>query len=393
MEGNSSAVLAEINELPLQDVATDPALRKRAIELSKKLTTSLEEPVNRAIDLAFSQPFVVAAARISIDLGLFRLIKGHYGPVSTETLAKLSGGEELLIFRLLRLLAAVGFVHEVAENSWSATALTHAMASDTIAAGHRMIWDLITTSVIAAPKFLRETGHASPSEPTDGFLQYAHQTKHDVFGFLNTKPQLAGDFDTFMGNTMGTRPYWYDWFPVQEKLLTDYHSSSALLVDVGGGKGHDIQAFYTKFSNTGQLVLQDLPQVLQNIKAKDLDDSIEKMEYDFFTEQPVKAARAYFLHHILHDWSDKHCLRILGQLHAAMQPGYSKLLIHDLILPDTGASAYQCIYDMTMMTFNSSLERSRSQWVELLSEAGFDIVKFWVDDEDADGIVEAVVKE
>ena len=69
-EGNSSALLAEINKLPLQDVATDPALRKRAIGLSKKLTASLEEPVNRAIDLAFSVQRL-RSARMTIVLTFY----------------------------------------------------------------------------------------------------------------------------------------------------------------------------------------------------------------------------------------------------------------------------------------------------------------------------------
>ena len=102
-------------------------------------------------------------------------------------------------------------------------------------------------------------------------------------------------------------------------------------------------------------------------------------------------ARAYFLHHVLHDWADSYCLDILKHIRSAMRPGYSKLLIHELILPDTGASVYQTIFDMTMMTFNSGMERSRTQWRRLLGKAGFEIVKFWVQNEDADGIVEAVI--
>jgi hypothetical protein len=60
-------------------------------------------------------------------------------------------------------------------------------------------------------------------------------------------------------------------------------------------------------------------------------------------------ARAYFLHHILHDWSDKYCLQILKQLRDAMTPGYSKLIIHELVLPDVGATELQARFDLTMM--------------------------------------------
>ena len=96
------------------------------------------------------------------------------------------------------------------------------------------------------------------------------------------------------------------------------------------------------------------------------------------------------MHHILHDWSDKYCLMILKQLREAMKPGYSRLLIHDLILPDTGALEYQTRFDMTMMTFNSGMERSRSQWTKLMEDAGFKVLGLW-EHFDADGIVEVEV--
>jgi O-methyltransferase domain len=101
----------------------------------------------------------------------------------------------------------------------------------------------------------------------------------------------------------------------------------------------------------------------------------------------------YFFHHILHDWADNKCLQILQHVKRAMTPGYSKLLIHELILPDQGASHFQAALDLAMMAFNGGMERSQKQWQQLLETAGLEVVKFWVPEEDADGIVEAVLKE
>lgn len=99
-------------------------------------------------------------------------------------------------------------------------------------------------------------------------------------------PQVMQDFNHFMGNTMGARKYWVDWFPVQETLLQDARDDTALIVDGGGGKGHDLQAFHNKYPQRGRLVLQDLPQVIDNIK--DLDLAIERAIYDFYTDQPIR---------------------------------------------------------------------------------------------------------
>lgn len=77
-----------------------------------------------------------------------------------------------------------------------------------------------------------------------------------------------------------------------------------------------------------------------------------------------------------------------------MKPGYSKLLLHEMIIPEAGASGFHAMLDLTMMAFNSGMERTGKQFMELLSKAGFEVVRIWVPegDCDADGIVEAVVK-
>jgi hypothetical protein len=58
----------------------------------------------------------------------------------------------------------------------------------------------------------------------------------------------------------------------------------------------------------------------------------EWMSHDFFSpQQPVRGAAAYFLRHILHDWSDEYCIRILSPVVDAMLPGgASRLLVCDV---------------------------------------------------------------
>lgn len=73
-----------------------------------------------------------------------------------------------------------------------------------------------------------------------------------------------------------------------------------------------------------------------------------------------------------------------------MTPNYSKLLIHELVLPDMGATEIQARFDMALMTFNAGIERSRTEWTTLLEDAGFVITGMW-GFPDKDGIVEAEV--
>lgn len=79
-----------------------------------------------------------------------------------------------------------------------------------------------------------------------------------------------------------------NFFPVQERLVKGAKSEddAVFIVDIGGSIGHDLAEFGRKHPDTpGRLVLQDLPVVLGQIAS--LDDKIERMPYDFYTEQPL----------------------------------------------------------------------------------------------------------
>lgn len=146
--------------------------------------------------------------------------------------------------------------------------------------------DVVGAAANKGPKYFREAGYASPTDPRDGLLQYALQTKLTSFQLLEESPDMLRDFNSWMGNTMGARNSWIDWFPIQDILLDGFSTDTALLVDVGAGKGHDLLAFHDKYPNHGRLVLQDLPPVIKAIEA--LDPAIDVMAYNFFTPQPVK---------------------------------------------------------------------------------------------------------
>lgn len=64
-------------------------------------------------------------------------------------------------------------------------------------------------------------------------------------------------------------------------------ANDILLVDVGGGKGHDLIKFLNRYPSAwGRLILQDLPNLIQNLEG--LSPGIQAMGHDFFTPQTVK---------------------------------------------------------------------------------------------------------
>lgn len=61
-------------------------------------------------------------------------------------------------------------------------------------------------------------------------------------------------------------------------------------------------------------------------------------------------------HFILHDWPDADCKRILDNLKPAMKKGYSKLLLHEIVLESQSLSDMRTTSDITMMGLISGRE-------------------------------------
>ncbi|RYP75811.1 hypothetical protein DL770_007328 [Monosporascus sp. CRB-9-2] len=368
--------------------ASDEKAKARALHLSKQLTWGLQKPEDAAMELCF-HPIFAAAARVAIDLKLFHFIARSSEPVSATDLATASGGSEALIgksetdsnllhqvlmstVRLLRPLSGLGFVQEAAGKShWNATPITKAMCSPPIEAAHIHLY-------------------CQPEDPRKGLFQYAFQTDKEAFESWHMAPDIMNNFNVCMTGIRGSRPSWVEWWPVEAQVFQGAVEAdgNVLLVDIAGGRGHDVQAFKNKFPDQkGRLVLEDLPVVIDDIKQ--LDEDIERVKYDFFTPQPIIGARVYFFHFIMHDWSDDVCLKILAHTTAAMTKGYSKLLLNEFILPDQGCPLFLSGFDLQMMTMHAAQERTKSQWEALLSKAGLKVNKFWVPENGGEGIVEA----
>lgn len=238
------------------------------------------------------------------------------------------------------------------------------------------------------PEYLRRTGFKNPEGATDTPLNLAENTPKTMWEWYSSDPERFDACNTFMEGDRGSRPSWLDWVPVKERVVDGFDPSlnAPLLVDVAGGRGHDLDAFRRRFPDVGRLVLEDQPHVLGDVG--DLDQSIERVGMDLFAEQPVKNARAYFTKLIFHDWNDTDSRKILGNLAAAMKKGYSKLIIAEFVLPDKDCPLLPAQWDWEMMVFCNSMERSRAHWQQLLESAGFKVLNFYYPPGDGQAIIE-----
>lgn len=187
---------------------------------------------------------------------------------------------------------------------------------------------------------------------------------------------------------------WYQIYPFADEMGKACESSpdDVLLVDIGGNRGLDILDFHKAYPNLpGRLVLQDLPETIDAVDASTMG-KIELKPYNFYTPQEVKGAKAYFWRWVLHDFGDDEVRKFLTNTVRVMGPD-SRMLIEELVVPETRADTKTSHLDILMMLYHSGMERTLTQWTSLLSSCGLDIVKVWSRPDTDSSVLECRLKQ
>ncbi|KAI1039420.1 hypothetical protein LB505_002641 [Fusarium chuoi] len=362
----------------------DENIRQAMLVKARTLVHSLQTPREIMVQHTWADPGLNAVLITGVDIGLWKLMvkNGADKAQKVEDLARSLGMDSILLGRLLRHAAAMGHLEEVGQDEYKLSSFTKSLSLDVIGDGYLALLGGIGRSPIEFYKFLRQTQWKNPTDASHTAMHVSYDTKlPNCFEYLRSIG-LGPQTNNHMGGyRQGRLPWMHPSLYAVEKTLfpgSGQAPDAPLLVDVAGGLGHDIHEFKKFYpEHPGKLILQDLPVVINDVK--DIDPSIELMPHDFLTEQPVKGARAYFMHSILHDWPDDVCRNILSRLAEAMKPGYSKLLIFECVIPRTGAYWEATAGDILMMTQLSALERTEDNWYQLIEGSGLNlkIVKFW----------------
>ncbi|CAI7584217.1 unnamed protein product [Penicillium manginii] len=373
----------------------DSLARLELVDSARALVRAMETPQEAMLRACWAEPSYFAVIETCIDLGIFRLIAHTNEPKSVADLAVATGASEELLERLLKHLATMGALVETGLNEYTHNGLTKTLSLERYSDAWPAINGSTMGPVYALPKWLKENNYKSPTEGKDCPFTLGNKTEYPFFEYLNGKstdyPKLGSQFNNLMSAYHQGRPSWMDegFYPVEEKLISGAKTGpeEVFIVDVGGNKGHDLEEFKSKWPNSpGRLILQDQPHVLKEITT--LNRAVEPMVHDFYTPQPIKGARAYFLHSILHDWNDAICQDILSKIVSAMAPGYSKILINENVVPDRGAHWQATSLDFIMMVDLAAKERTEKQWHSLIESVGLKVTKIWTRIDSAESLIE-----
>ncbi|KAF2822681.1 putative O-methyltransferase [Ophiobolus disseminans] len=377
----------------------DPDARQKLIASARELLYESESPVESLLWNIWALPTRTIAARIAVDLKIFKTACGNNSsPKTNEQLAAATSASPTLVKRVARTCASMKMLDEQGPGLYVPNALTRLLAQPEYAAGIIFCFDATHNSFSQMPAYLRSTGFQNPKDPTNGPFQYANKHDGHAFTWLTAHPETFQAFHGYVHTLRTHRPSWTDMYPVKERLVAGLklEGDSSALVDVGGGVGQVLQDFNNAIPEyTGRLVLQELGEVIGAATAMDVGKSnrIELQVHDFFTPQPIKGARAYFMRSVLHDWPDEQCRKILGNVKDAMEPGYSSILISDCVLADKNAAWQHISLDFHMMALASSQERTEAEWYALIESCdGLKIAGIYSKGQGNESLIEVVCK-
>ncbi|KAL4867610.1 hypothetical protein BDV12DRAFT_209748 [Aspergillus spectabilis] len=366
--------------------------RHKALLSAYALVSRLETPFETTERLCMNQPALGASLKVAKDVQLFERWHEQGDSVQdSNSLAEMVGCQPGLLVRILRHLAANHVLEQVSGDTFKPSHFSIALAQPVIGEWITYLYDSAIPSFHKAPEYLRSTNYTNPTDPQDGIFQYAKGGyKGDLFQYYSENPREGAAFSQIMGGVIAAhQASWLDIISVPEHILADADPdpTSPLLVDIGGNIGHDLENFRVAYPDlASRLYLQDLPAVIERATCP---DPVNKIAHDFFEPQPVRGARVYYLHAVLHDWADEPARKILTMLSGALKRGYSKLLVHDHVIPETDVHPHTTSFDLNMMALLAGKERTEVEWRVLLESAGYRVVRVWRSPLAVQGIVEA----
>lgn len=351
-----------------EDSNHDPNAIAKINKAAKAIAAVTRGTSTDFLGLSF-QPMENMVIRIALDLELFNIIEEN---VTFDQIALKTGADPNLLTRILRLLVATKVVNEPTYHVYSPTPLSQMFRVPSIRDWMKMTFDTLLPIWRETPGWLRENGYKDitslESNPTKSMYGA------NFFDALSQDAVREADFASAMGIQDSIPKVAIAQFPWREAAATFVaEKSDVFVVDVGGGQGHYLARLISEYPEMpGRKIVQDLPTVVAGVDASSAP--FEPQAHDFFTPQPVKGARYYHLRGILHDWPDESCLQILEHVKKACKPGYSDILIHTVVLPETGVGRTDAANDLNMWTCVGK-ERTKRDWEALFAKVGLGIEK------------------
>src|SRR5437773_463639 len=295
---------ASADGLKLQLLSTLPTRRN---EMESKTAVEKSRPPQAVIMQMAMGAWVTKVISEVTRLGVPDLLKQHGKMHATEIVT--AGGIRAApnaLERHLRACASLGVFTEDAKGKFDPTELSEVLTSDSPASVKKLV------EAIGGPWY------RCWAELLDAIKTGEPQARK-VFGmewwdYLNANPRELEDFGEAMkSNSLSS---------LRGVLENCDFKGVKKIADIGGGFGHLAVALLEKYS-TLQAVVMDLPDLIPmaqerfSVNDRAIANRLEYVAGDMFDSVP--AANVYIMKHIIHDWEDERCIRLLQNCHQSMQ--------------------------------------------------------------------------
>jgi hypothetical protein len=277
-------------------------------------------------------------------------------PISVDSLAEKVDAHAPSLYRVMRMLASVGVFREMPGRQFALTPVGELLRSDqTRSLRHMaMLWgDEWTT---------RAYEHFVDCVRTGGDGVTKAYAKH-VFELLSQRPDQAETFHRAMTNSSA----------ISGQAILEAYDFSVIgsLADVGGGHGTLLAAILRQCPQMHGM-LYDLPEVVAAVPASQFAgcEGRIRIESGSFFERVPEGCDAYIMKHIIHDWSDDHCRKVLTLLRDQL-PAHGRVLVCDKVVTDDPGPTPAKMLDIEMLVMTvGGKERTSEEFRDLFASAG-----------------------
>ncbi|KAI0183316.1 S-adenosyl-L-methionine-dependent methyltransferase [Xylaria flabelliformis] len=372
--------LEQINSYPnILSHVKDESTRRRLREAGRKLSISMEAPGD-TLHRIMKTPIQLSMAQVGIETHAFEILSQNDGTFLTcEELAQRANVDPVLMKRFLRYYESLGMVSQPSDTEYCANHITKALASKSGWSGINYFYKTVSPALMAFPEFLRQNGFMNPTDAAHCPWNFGRQNSKPFFQWIQEQPEHFNYFLSWMKVQRVGLPIFLDVMDFAQEFARGATDSTVLFVDIGGAMGHQSIALKNRIPQVpGRIILQEQASIISEVQTNPMPgfQGIETQVHDFFTPQPIKGARVYYLRNILHDWPSSKCRDILENIKPAMTRD-SVILIDEMVLSERGVPWRAAQLDITMLACFAGLERSRADWKALLDDVGLRLVKIW----------------
>ncbi len=328
------------------------AFRRFLLSLNKRLF-----PANVVLYEHFQYFWLLPCLKVAAELDIAGILKD--APKTIKELSGITNTDEESLFRILRALSGNGIFRQLKSGQFINSPMSKALIDGNGSLRYMVLHHLGKVNWGA----FSELSHTVRTKE-NAFLKI-HQK--NIYDYLAENEEESSLFDHSMTNLS---------ILAVEPILSAYDFSSVkTIADIGGGEGLLLSAVLYKHRHASG-ILFDLPEALINagpvFDKYNVRKRISVTPGSFFDVAPV-GCDLYLLKNIIHNWSDKDCIRILSNIRNIL-PLHGKILVIEMIVKNDNHPSFGKLLDIQMMvTMQDGKERTREEFDSIVSAAGLKI--------------------